>query len=167
MICVQDHKTKSGDLSHISSIWLAEMATVCHFRQSDAWDLRLVSNLSFMILGPWQLTPYSLYIHSPEVLNGYKLHTFTINLIIIMELPNQNQKLLHKNLFCILSISSLLRFFNSQQSQDLKAKAVDQFKISSIWLVEIECSLQMEKSKARVFRLVSSLSSKILCPARL
>jgi hypothetical protein len=33
--CAQYHKTKIGE----------------HFSQSDPWDLRLVSNLSFMILG--------------------------------------------------------------------------------------------------------------------
>jgi hypothetical protein len=31
---------------------LAEMATCLHFSQSDPWDLRLVSILSFIILMP-------------------------------------------------------------------------------------------------------------------
>jgi hypothetical protein len=37
----QDHQTKSGDQSQICR----------NFSQSDAWDLRLVFNLSFMIVG--------------------------------------------------------------------------------------------------------------------
>jgi hypothetical protein len=44
------HKTKVGDKSQISSIWLTEMVTGRHFSQSDAWDLRLISSCSFMIL---------------------------------------------------------------------------------------------------------------------
>jgi hypothetical protein len=39
----QDHKTKAGDQTQISGR---------HFSQSDAWDLSLVSKLSFLILGP-------------------------------------------------------------------------------------------------------------------
>ena len=41
-----------GDQSQISIIWLAEMVTGRYISQSDAWDLRLVSKLVFMILGP-------------------------------------------------------------------------------------------------------------------
>jgi hypothetical protein len=51
-IRAQDNKTKTGDQSQISSIWLAEMATGHHFSQSDAWYMRLVSKLRYMILGP-------------------------------------------------------------------------------------------------------------------
>jgi hypothetical protein len=58
----QGYKTENGNLSQISRIWLAEMATHLHFSQSDAWDLRLVSNLSFIIFSAvWLLvvTPLS------------------------------------------------------------------------------------------------------------
>jgi hypothetical protein len=51
MYRAQDYKTKIGDLSQISTIWLAEMVTSRHFSQSDFGDLRLVSRFSFMILG--------------------------------------------------------------------------------------------------------------------
>jgi hypothetical protein len=66
----QDHKTWFGDQSQISSIWLAEMMTSCIFSQSDAWDLRLVSKPSFMILGTGKikrLAAASFYITSELV----------------------------------------------------------------------------------------------------
>jgi hypothetical protein len=47
---LQDYKTENENQSQISRVWLAEMATGSHFSQSDAWDLRLVSNLSFIIV---------------------------------------------------------------------------------------------------------------------
>jgi hypothetical protein len=34
-----------------------------HFSQSDAWDLSLVSKLSFMILGPGFQTPTALVMY--------------------------------------------------------------------------------------------------------
>jgi hypothetical protein len=51
-ISAQGYKTEHGNQSQISSIWLDEMATSHHFSQSDAWDLRLVSNLSFITFSP-------------------------------------------------------------------------------------------------------------------
>jgi hypothetical protein len=48
----EGYKAEIGNQSQISSIWLAEMVTIRHFSQSDAWDLRLVSILSFITLGP-------------------------------------------------------------------------------------------------------------------
>jgi hypothetical protein len=48
----EDYKTDNRNQSQISSIWLAEMATTRHSSHSDPWDLRLVSSLSFIILGP-------------------------------------------------------------------------------------------------------------------
>ncbi len=54
----QDHKTKIGDQSQISSIWMAVM--VSNFNQSDAWDLRLVSSFSLMILG---LDSTDIFLH--------------------------------------------------------------------------------------------------------
>jgi hypothetical protein len=50
----QGYKTKIGNQSQISSIWLAEMLTSRHFSQSDAYDLRLVSNVSFITSTPGQ-----------------------------------------------------------------------------------------------------------------
>jgi hypothetical protein len=52
----QDYKTDNGDQSLILGIWLAVMETSLHISQSKAydyaWDLRLVSNLCFIIFGP-------------------------------------------------------------------------------------------------------------------
>jgi hypothetical protein len=75
MCWAQDHKTQSGDQTQISSIWLAEMPTGRHFSQSDAWDLSLVSNLSFMILGPgWSVS--TVFVHAIKVYQWNKELTF-------------------------------------------------------------------------------------------
>jgi hypothetical protein len=67
----QDNKTKIGDQSQISSIWLAEITTSRHFSQSDAGYWRLVSRLSFLIFGNYQTSFLAKNVKDADALKAW------------------------------------------------------------------------------------------------